>query len=61
MRDAERLADVAHGAAEAVGGEGADERGVVGAEDLVDALDQALADLAREIEVDVGDGAAAPR
>ena len=54
VREAERLADVADGAARAVGGEAADERGVLVAVALDDADDQLLADVAREVEVDVG-------
>ena len=54
LRQAERFADIAHGAAQAVGGEGGDQRGVVAAPVLVDALDQPRADVAREIEVDIG-------
>ena len=41
-------------AARPVGREGGDESGAVGAVDLVDAGDQDLADVAREVEVDVG-------
>ena len=55
-RQAERLADVADRAAAAVGGEARDERGVLAAVALGDADDQLLADVAREVEVDVGDG-----
>ena len=54
-REAERLADIAHGAAQAIGGEGADEGGVIGAVDLVDPFDHLLADFAREVDIDVGD------
>ena len=54
-RQAERLAEVADRAARAVGGEGGDEGRAVGAVALVDAGDQLLADVAREVEVDVGD------
>ena len=38
----------------AVGGEGGDQRRAVGAVALVDPRDQPLADVAREVEVDVG-------
>ena len=51
---AERLADVADRAAHAVGGEDRDQRGVVAPPALVDTLDQLGADVAREVEVDVG-------
>ena len=53
-RQAERLADVADRAAAAVGREGRDERGVLAAVALGDGDDQLLADVAREVEVDVG-------
>ena len=53
-RQRQRLAEVAHGAARAVGGEGGDEGGAVGAVAGVHARDQDLADVAREVEVDVG-------
>ena len=53
-RKAERLADVADRAAAAVGREARDERGVLAAVLLGDGDDQLLADLAREVEVDVG-------
>src|SRR5215213_2012419 len=56
-RDAERLANITQGGAETIGGESADERGMIGTEALVDAFDQALADLARKVEIDVRDGA----
>ena len=55
-RQAERLADVADRAAAAVGGEARDERGVLAAVALGDGDDQLLADVAREVEVDVGHG-----
>ena len=54
VREAERLADVADRAARAVGREGRDERGVLGSVALDDADDELLADVAREVEVDVG-------
>ena len=54
-RQAERLADVADRAAAAVGREARDERGVLAAVALGDGDDQLLADLAREVEVDVRD------
>ena len=53
-REPERLADVADRAAAAVGREGRDERGVLAAVALGDGDDQLLADVAREVEVDVG-------
>ena len=53
-REAERLADVADRAAAPVGREGGDERGVLAAVALGDGDDQLLADVAREVEVDVG-------
>ena len=60
-RQAERLADVADRAARAVGGEARDERGVLAAVALGDGDDQLLADVAREVEVDVGDAEASSR
>ena len=54
QRQIERLADLAHRGAEPVGGEGADQPHVLVAVALVDPPDQLLADLAREVEVDVG-------
>ena len=54
LRQAKRLAEVAHGAARAVGGEGGDQRRVLGPVALVHARDQHLADVAGEVEVDVG-------
>ena len=53
-REAERLADVSDRAARAVGGEARDERCVLAAVALGDGDDQLLADVAREVEVDVG-------
>ena len=53
-REPERLADVADRAAAAVGREGRDERGVLAAVALGDGDDQLLADVPREVEVDVG-------
>src|SRR5215216_804712 len=50
-RDAERLANITQGGAETIGGESADECGMIGAEALVDAFDQALTDLARKVEI----------
>ena len=55
LRQAERLADVADRAARAVGREARDERGVLVAVALGDGDDQLLADVAREVEVDVRD------
>src|SRR5207237_399534 len=53
-RQIERLADLAHRGAEAVGGERSDQPHVLVAVALVDPADQLFADLAREIVVDVG-------
>ena len=53
-RQPERLADVPDRAARAVGGEARDERGVLAAVAVGDRDDQLLADVAREVEVDVG-------
>ena len=55
-RQADRLADVADRTAAAVGGEGRDERRMLAAVPLGDANDQLLADVPREIEVDVRHG-----
>ena len=52
-REAERLADISNRAAGAVGGEARDERSVLAPVALGDADDQLLADVAREVEVDV--------
>ena len=52
-RQAERLADVADRAARAVRREARDERGVLAPVALGDADDELLADVAREVEVDV--------
>ena len=52
-REAERLADVADRAARAVGREARDERRVLAPVALGDADDELLADVAREVEVDV--------
>ena len=53
-RQAERLAQVADRAARVVGREAGDERRMLGAVALDDGDDQLLADVAREVEVDVG-------
>ena len=53
VREAERLADVPDRAARAVGREGCDERGMLPSVALDDADDELLADVAREVEVDV--------
>ena len=53
-REAERLADIADRAAAAVARERGDERRMPAAVALGDAEDQLLADVAREVEVDVG-------
>ena len=53
LRQPERLADVADRAARAVRRKARDERGVLVAVALGDADDQLLADVAREVEVDV--------
>ena len=55
-REAERLAHVADRAARAVRREARDERGVLAPVALGDADDELLADVAREVEVDVRDG-----
>ena len=55
LRQAERLADIADRAARAIGGEARDERGVLVAVPLRDGDDELLADVAREVEVDVRD------
>ncbi len=52
-RQPERLADVPDRAARAVGGEARDEGGMLAAVALGDGDDQLLADVAREVEVDV--------
>ncbi len=57
VREAERLADVADRAARPVRRERGDERGVLAPVALGDADDQLLADVAREVEVDVGHAA----
>ncbi len=54
-REPERLADVADRAARAVRREAGDERGVLAPVALGDADDELLADVAREVEVDVRD------
>src|SRR5215210_2196343 len=54
-RQPERLAEVVHRPARAVGREGGDERRAVVAVTLVHARDEDLADVAREVEVDVGE------
>ena len=53
-REAERLADIPDRAPGAVGGEARDERCVLAAVALGDGDDQLLADVAREVEIDVG-------
>ena len=53
---AERLAQVADRAARVIGREAGDERGMLAAVLLRHRHDQLLADVAREVEVDVGDG-----
>ncbi len=55
-REPERLPDIADRSAGAIRGEARDERRMLPAVALGDADDQLLADLAREVEVDVGDG-----
>ena len=55
-RQAERLADVADRTAAAVARERRNERRMLAAVALGDAHDQLLADVAREVEVDVGHG-----
>ncbi len=53
-RQPEHLAEVADRALRPVGGEGGDQRRAIGTVALVDPRDQPLADVAREVEVDVG-------
>ncbi len=53
-RQAERLGEVANRAARAIAGEGGDQRRPLAAVAIVDARDQLLADVTREVEVDVG-------
>ena len=53
-RQPERLAEVADRAARAIAGEGRDQRRALAPVAVVDARDQLLADVAREVEVDVG-------
>ena len=53
-RQRQRLAEVAHRTARPVGGEGGDQGGAVGTVALVHTGDQHLADVAGEVEVDVG-------
>ena len=54
-REAKRLADFADRTPGSVGREGGDEGGAVAAVALVHARDEDLADVAREVEVDVGE------
>src|SRR5512146_285308 len=56
IREAERLADVADGAAASIGGERGHESGMLAPVALRDRDDQLLADVARKVEIDVGDG-----
>ena len=60
VRQAERLAHVADRAARAVRGEARHERGVLAPVALGDGDDQLLADVAREVEVDVRHGRELP-
>ena len=53
-REPERLADIAHGAAPPVADDLADERGAIAAVLRVDVLDDLLAPLVLEVDVDVG-------
>src|SRR5882762_11707140 len=53
-RQVERFPDFADRGAQAIRGEGADEPRVLGAVARVYPADQLLADLAREVEIDVG-------
>ena len=53
-RQAQRLAQLADGAARAEGREGGHERGAIAPEAVVHARDEDLAHVAREVEVDVG-------
>ena len=59
-RQAERLAEVADRAAGVVGREAGDERRMLGAVALDDGDDQLLSDVAREVEIDVGDAGHLP-
>src|SRR5439155_23295005 len=52
----ERLADVTDRSPRPVGGEARDERGMLVSVALADGHDQLLADVAWEVEIDVGDG-----
>ena len=54
LRQAEGLADLAHGRARAVGDDGGGDAGAVAAVFLVDVLHHLLAPLVLEIDVDVG-------
>ena len=54
LRHAERLADLAHGAAGAVADHDGGQRGAVAAIGVVDPLDHLLAALVLEVDVDVG-------
>src|SRR5467141_1365242 len=54
QRQVERFADLADSRPQSIRGKGADEPRVLGAIARVHAADQLLADLAREIEIDVG-------
>src|SRR3972149_6803692 len=51
-RQAQRFANLTHGAAEAVGGEGGDKPHMFASQVLINAKHQLLPDLAREVEVD---------
>ncbi len=55
-RQPQRLAELADGAARAIGRERRDQRAALAAEAIVHRQDQLLADVAREVEVDVGHG-----
>src|SRR6185295_9664146 len=57
LGDAKRLAHIADGAAQLVRGEAGDKSGVLVTKVLVDAQDELLADIAREVEIDIGHGA----
>ena len=54
VRQADHLADIAHGAARPVGDDGGGDPGAVAAVFLIDVLDDLLAPLMLEIDVDVG-------
>ena len=54
LREPERLADLADGAAAAIADDGADDGGAVAAVAIIDVLDDLLAPLMLEIDIDIG-------